>query len=1089
MKYLTQSCSVRNFGFLLILSLMINCACHASTTALKFYGLPQQDLHTIGAINAIEQDEQGFMWFAGANGLARFDGYDIKVLQHKDADPYSISTNNITDMVLDHNSGYFWIATYWGLNRYDPRTDEFKHYLHNDKDPNSLSHNAVLKVLLGSKDNLWMATQNGGLNKLNLKNSQFSRYNSNNSPVLNGQINTIYEDKLGMLWVGYLDAGASQFRILNTGELELVAHYNNENGALSHNYVIDIQEDHLGRMWIATQNGLDRLNNDHQWTHYSNDKQAPNSLWSRSVQDLHLDAEERLWIVDSTGRVYQVNHANDDFLRYNPEVEGTSSRIFIDKQGGIWLGISPSGVGRAHRYASAFKNYTNLTPGKDNNKNLEITAVEEDSQGNLWVGTQLSLNYIDRATSEIVYSYLHNSSAPKGRRGSATNGIQLMDDNTLWLGNSWYGLNLLNVKKQEFDHYIPSEDQENDLQTRQIWSITQDSQKQLWIGGHQGWLHKYNADKNNFDAVQINTEYNANRIMVIYEDQNQGLWIGADNGLYHADSLAIDAPFTRYDRNSSGKLIPNNDSIFSILQDSRGRYWFGSNGGGLYHWNPATEMFSTYLTEDGLAGNIVTGILEADNGDIWLSTNKGLSRLDPDLRKFKNFTIQHGLPSNVFPQVANKRLSNGELAFGSGAGLTVFDPDDIYQNTHAPSVVITEFLLFNRPITPFEDNDMGRPPLLTQQINYTKDITLDYSQSVFSFEFAALNHDLPEDNQYAYKLDGFDKDWVFSGSRRQATYTNLNPGNYTFRVKAANNEGVWNNEGTWIRIKILPPWWKTWWAYGLYIVFAAGIIAKAQYTQYRKRELAEAQSRELEKKVTERTHELNDKNDELRAAYKAMEEQSLSDQLTGLKNRHFLYKTIPVDLASATRYYTQHPEEDKRAAASADLIFYIIDLDYFKSVNDDYGHNNGDIVLKRIAKTLEECCRTSDIIVRWGGEEFLIVSRLSHRSTAHETAERIRQAVANAHIALNNGKVIQRTCSIGFASFPCDIHHPTILSMEQTLHIADHCLYTVKEQGRNGWAGIVDGDIENISPQALSNDIAELINQGALSYINSLTEP
>ena len=252
--------------------------------------------------------------------------------------------------------------------------------------------------------------------------------------------------------------------------------------------------------------------------------------------------------------------------------------------------------------------------------------------------------------------------------------------------------------------------------------------------------------------------------------------------------------------------------------------------------------------------------------------------------------------------------------------------------------------------------------------------------------------------------------------------------------------------------------------------------------------LAEAQSRELEKKATERTHELHDKNEELEAAYKAMEEQSLSDQLTGLKNRHFLYKMIPSDLANAARYYSQAPETDKRATASADLIFYIIDLDYFKNVNDDYGHNNGDIVLKQIAKALEDCCRTSDVIVRWGGEEFLIVSRLSHRSNAHETAERIRQAVANTHIALNNGKVIQCTCSIGFASFPCDINNPTTLSMEQTLHIADHCLYTVKENNRNGWAGIVDANIEGASPKELNSNISELIANQSLTFVSSFMQ-
>ena len=1077
MRYMAATHSAQIIRLALIASLLLSIANQASANALRFYNLPQPDLHTIGSVTAIQQDQQGFIWLAGGNGLARFDGYDVTILQQDDTNLNSISTNSINDLAIDHNSGYFWLATYWGLNRYDPRTNIFKRYLHNKDDVNSPSHNAILKVVVSTQNHLWIATQGGGLNKLNLSNDQFSRFNRQNSPLQQDHITSLYEDSKGMLWVGYLNAGASQLRLTDAGTLELVAHYNIANGHLSHDYVLDFQEDHQDRMWVATQNGLDRQDKNQQWTHFSNDKNTTNSLWSRAIVDLHLDAQKRLWVVDSTGRIYQVRHDSGDFIRFSPEIEGTANNLFTDAQGGVWLGLAPSGIARAHRYASAFKNFTDFRPGKALNKNTEVTAVEEDKHGNFWVGTQLSLNYINRYSGNIEQSYLHDASNPKGRRGSATNGIALSGDNSLWLGNSWHALNRLDIQKGEFEHFLPSDSAEHDLKNRQIWSITKDSQNQIWVGGHQGWLHKYNPQENNFQAAQVNTDYNANRIMAIHEDRKQGLWIGTDNGLYHSESLDINTPFTRYDHNSTGRLVPNNDSIFSILHDSRGQYWFGSNGGGLYQWDPTTQSFNTYMMKDGLAGNSVTGILEADDGALWLSTNKGLSRLDPHSRQFRNFTTQHGLPSNTFSQVANKRLSTGELAFGSAGGLTVFNPEDIYQNTHIPQVIITNFLLFNRPITPLEDNDFGRPPLLKQQINYTKHITLEHHQSVFSFEYSALNHDLPEDNQYAYKLDGFDKEWVFAGHRRQATYTNLNPGNYTFRVKAANNEGLWNNEGTWIHIKILPPWWKTWWAYGLYILCAVLIIAKAQYSQYKKREFAEKQSRELEKKVAERTHELHDKNTELQAAYKAMEEQSLSDQLTGLKNRHFLYKTIPVELASAARHYSHPIEQDQRATTSADLIFYIVDLDYFKNINDEYGHNNGDIVLKRVAKALEECCRTSDIIVRWGGEEFLIVSRSSPRCNAHETAERIRQTVADTHIALNNGKIIQCTCSIGFSSFPCDIKNPTILSMEQTLHIADHCLYIVKDSGRNGWSGIVDGDVTDISPQQLNNNMPELIEQ------------
>ena len=341
---------------------------------------------------------------------------------------------------------------------------------------------------------------------------------------------------------------------------------------------------------------------------------------------------------------------------------------------------------------------------------------------------------------------------------------------------------------------------------------------------------------------------------------------------------------------------------------------------------------------------------------------------------------------------------------------------------------------------------------------------------MLSFSFAGLNFRDPEKNQYAYQLEGFDDTWREVGSQRTALYTNLPSGTFTFRVKASNNDGVWNNEGHNLTLNILPPPWKTWWAYSIYAVCVLMLFRMVLVRQDRKVLIERKINRDLEVKVAERTAELQD-------AYAQLEEISLSDPLTGLNNRRYLQKVMPIDVAKVQREYDSNDFNLIPRKASLDITFFVLDVDYFKSVNDIYGHAAGDQLLVQLSDLLKKICREFDFVVRWGGEEFLIVSRFTDRNEAPMMAERIRKSIEQHTFYFADGTPLKKTCSIGFACFPFLPEHPMALSWEHVIDIADRALFAAKRSGRNRSVGLGANDNtreENLY-QRITDDLKQLI--------------
>jgi len=814
-----------------------------SGSPLKFRSLDNQSLESIGEVRAVAQDHDGFMWFGGEAGLARYDGYQVKLYLHDADDDDTISTNSINDLLVDKH-GFLWVATYWGLNRYDPRTERFKRYQYNPEQTRSLSHNSVICMLESKVDGaIWAGTAGGGLNRLDPVSDDFDRIRHQpgvNNSLSGDEVLSVYEDSTGKIWAGLSSHVLDRLTVSYTGGKVLVERYDNykqdflksvEANAV---HIRSIAGTSIGDVFFATDNGLFRLGGDAQKiTHFPWDLNGINMMRTRDLRDVYVDALGQVWIAAGDSGVYRFLSERDGFEWHLLAQDGSTfliaNRIFSDKDGALWVGHAPSGASRVDRYASTFQNYQRV-PGEENDlTNSDVLSIAEDGKSNLWVGTRNGLNYIDRSSGKIQqYHFRRND--PRALNSAAVSALLVDDERYVWSGSTWWGLSKLDLQTGIFQRYMPDPSKDNSLTNREVWSLFKDRDGELWVGTNKGGLHRYRRDTDDFMSWRIDPgRPNPGRIIGMHEDDIGVIWLATDDGLYsaHRNDAGGTAGLTirAYPQHTSHPIDLSVPTVRAISQDLDGYMWFATQGGGVNRWGRDDKSFRVFQVPEGLPHNTVNGVVEDDFGSLWFSTGNGLSRFDKEREQFYNYSKLHGLPGNLFHDGASLKTQKGELVFGSSHGLTVFRPDKVFKNTVAPSLVLTDFKIFNKAM-PFGHPDSP----LSKALNHTWSITLNHTQSVFSFEFAALNYDLPEKSQYAYYLKGFEDDWNYIKYRRSATYTNLDPGEYVLRIKASNNEGVWNERGLSIAIKILPPWWLTWYVKLVYVFLGIVVLLLIFYT-------------------------------------------------------------------------------------------------------------------------------------------------------------------------------------------------------------------------------------------------------------------
>ena len=830
----------KKYLFTVCLFVVFTSAIIPQKNKLKFEHLSIEHGLSNKGVFSIIQDKKGFLWFGTFDGLNKYDGYTFTAYKTDPQDIQSLSDNKVSSIIEDQN-GMLWIGTYiGGLNRFDPEKESFTRYTHNPNDSNSLNENGIITLYEDQEGVIWIGTYSA-LNKFVPATERFTHYkhDPNNTKSLGeNEVLAIYGDRSGVLWIGTNGGGLNKF----DRKKETFTHYKhdpNDPHSLGNNRIHSIIEDRTGMLWIGTNDGgLNKFDWEKEiFTRYKHEPDDPKSISSNFVGDIYENQSGILWIGTNDGGLNKFDRGKEIFTHYkhipnNPKSlsDNRVLSIFEDRSGVLWIGTN-NGLNKILRSKDFFTHFNHNPDDPKSLSNNRVYPIFEDHFGMIWIGTfGGGLNKFDREKETFTH-YKHNLGDPKSLSDNRVLSIFEDRSGVLWIGTLGGGLNKFNREKETFTQYRHDPNDPKSLSEDEVLTIYEDRAGVLWIGTDQQGLNKFDREKEVFTHYKHDPNdpksLSCNDVIPIYEDREGVLWIGTDRkGLNKFDREKEIFTHYKHDPNDPKSLSYN--SVGSIYQDQSGVLWIGTYGGGLNKFDRESETFQKYSEKDGLPDNVIYGILEDDNRNLWLSTNKGLSKFNPNTEQFKNYTIKDGLQNNEFNQGAYLKSRSGEFYFGGVNGFNIFYPDSIKDNPYVPPVIITDFQIFNKsvPILREKLSEEGIDTLIIEKhISEIDELILSYEESMISFEFSALDYTNPEKNRYSYMMEGFDKDWNYTDSKKRfATYTNLDPGEYTFRVKGSNNDGVWNEEGTSISITILPPWWRTTWAYLFYTMLAVGLV-------------------------------------------------------------------------------------------------------------------------------------------------------------------------------------------------------------------------------------------------------------------------
>jgi len=1055
----------------------------SAQTSLRFNHLSLDEGLPQASVTAIIKDSQGFLWIGTQEGVIRYDGYTFKSFNPIEGTGLIIS-NDLINILFEDSQNNIWIGTNGGLNKFNTVKETFKSYRPNKHDLNSLSNSKITSIAEDENGNLWLGTDGGGLNKFNPIDEVFTRFRfdeNDQSSISHDSVWAVIEDSSGDLWVG-TESGLNK---LNEDKKSFTR-YRNILKSISHSSISVITEGEEGSLWIGTNgDGLVEFNiKNHTVINYLNDQDISTSLSNNFVRHILIDSQKDMWVGTRGGGLNLFNPVNKSFEHFKHDANDSNSLsdnnihiILEDSQGNLWVGTNNGGVNRTISNSKKFKHLKSNRNDLNSLSNNNIRAMEVDSLNNIWVGTYgtgAGLNKFDIETGNFVH-YGEEANNENSLSSDNVWAIAIDRFENLWIGTYGGGLNYFNPRTENFIHYRFDSNNNDGLSSDNVRTIYEDPHGNIWIGTYGGGLNLFLPESKTFKQFKYD-EYSEdslsnNDVRAIFQDSKQRFWVGTRGGGLNLFKPETET-FKHYRFKTGAASTLSDDDISAIVEDSNGNLWVATHGGGINLFNPEQGVFTHYKKNNGLANNVVYRIEEDNEGYLWLSTNLGISRFDPLTKQFDNYDVNDGLQSNEFNTGASTKTNSGVLFFGGINGFNQFTPKDIIPDRLPPKVVFTEMTVLNKPVS----TDMSEPSesikkfVLNKAIHFTEQITLSHLDNIVSFEFAALHFNNPQKNKYAYQLVGLDKGWVHTNYKnRRATYTNLPSGEYSLRVKASNSDGYWNNEGTTLKITVLPPPWRTWWAYSIYTLFVFLLIGLFILSQRKKVHFERVLNQQLERKVAERTAEL--------------EKVSLTDQLTGAHNRRFLDKNIIKEVAQLNRMYFEAEKEE----ALPKLGFIMLDMDHFKQVNDVYGHDAGDKVLVQLVNIITDTCRQSDWIIRWGGEEFIVVAHSDDMHELQQLSERIRINIENHSFDIGKGGTINKTCSIGISSYPFIERQPEALSWEQTLNYADLALFAAKNNCRNSWVSLFEKHIINAEVVVESTQSVEFqIKESYLSYETSL---
>jgi diguanylate cyclase (GGDEF)-like protein len=989
------------------------------TSPLRFKRLGSLDSDEL-SILALMQDRQGFIWIGThSGGLYRYNGYHAVKYTSSIEDPASLPHDRVSTLFED-KQGTIWVGTQNGLARYNPKTNDFTRFV---PPPGPSAQRIVKSIISDGKDGMWLATW-GGLQHFDPLKGTFSLYlHDPKTPasLASNDINAIAMDERGGVWAAtwpggldYLAPGAKAFehRRVDSAErpdpkLNIVRslHYGSDR-----------------TLWIGTETGIVTWRATSDW-----DTRKRIDSPATRVNYLYGDRSDTVWAGTLASGLLRWDKGSDTAVHYVHRANDSNSlpsenirAVMHDRSGMLWIGSFTDGISLVNLNSQGFQRYIpfdveahNLRP--DNS----LKGIEGTPDGRLWLSSNSGVSLFDPASGEVLKTF-RGGSQPGALSNDIVYSLYQQPGGPLWVGTS-AGLNRLDGLDQPFKVITFGNVGANFINT-----IVPGSDGTLWLGtGNQvirydtasGTWTDYHTKADDPDSRSVTST------TAIVEDKLGRVWMGSEWSGGGLDVLDPKTGKFRHLRHEPGNpLSLADDNVSSLHQDVQGRLWVGTAKGvnQVISGANGSVTFRSFGAKDSVGALKILAIRSDKAGQLWMSTSGGLLRMDPVTGKAVRFTPADGI-SEGFSVGTAYAANDGKLYFGGVRGMTGITPDLVRSVSVAPQVAFTDIGVFNHSLK------NGQPAAgikLEGSVTAPTKLTLSVQESVFTIEFSALHYTDPGRNSYAYRLQGFDRDWVYTdATRRSATYTNLDPGTYTFSVKAANNQGLWNETATTMTIDILPPWYKTWW-----FRLGVGLLGLSMLTSAYRARVKHLTRRQiqLEAMVAARTHELEDSNAKLAAL-------SSTDGLTGINNRRGFDAALESEWRRAAR--NGYP-----------LALAMLDVDHFKAYNDHYGHQAGDQCLRTVADLIAaHGRRTSDLVARYGGEEFALLAPATDAQHAMAIARGICDELARLalpHAKSPHGVV---TISIGVATAMPD----EACSWTTLIEKSDRALYRAKQDGRN----------------------------------------
>ncbi|AHM60749.1 Histidine kinase-like ATPase [Flammeovirgaceae bacterium 311] len=823
---------------------------YAQDNEIKFKSLTSREGLSSSLVWSMAQDQHGFIWIGTNDGLNVYNGYEFKTYRHLETDTTSI-THNYTSSLLYDSNNRLWVGTPHGLDLYNAEKDNFTHYKPGSKTDNR--HNNILWVYEDRQQNIWTGT-NSGMSFYDEATKKFETSPMPASMGITTQVTALLQDKKGRYWLG-TEEGLYAY---SPQQKSFTVYRSNKSdpASIATDHIYTLYEDSRGDIWVGTSEGLSLYKPEEKgFTHFRLEHPYYYTKNFSAVRCMVEGRDGNLWVGTYEGGVKKFNVTSQTFTTYlnDPRdpyslVDNAVKDILIDQTGGLWISTF-RGIGFADHYQLQFDHLEHHEYDPNSLTDNYITSLFKDSKDNLWSGNRNGISRFDPNTQKFTH-YKHD---PADQSSIADGAVIHMSEDTE--GNLWsithIGIvNSFDPGTKTFRRYEADPGDSSSIQEHSNFVLcTQDGG--VWVSFRQGISLK-DKDGKGFTHFYLPDSISLGGIKFMFEDSRENLLAVGGGTIYKFDRSS--GAFSFYQA-IPDSLIPFQTT--DILEDRNNNLWIGSAYSGLIFYNPDKDSLRLYTNKGDLPDLYIKGILEDRLGNLWLSTNNSLCKFNPTSGQYTIYDQADGLKNSEFNMWDCVRAADGRMYFGGNYGISAFYPGQILKNPNKPKVVVTNFQLFNKAVP------IGENSPLKKSITETSYLELDYKQSVLSFEFVALNFNSPEKNQYAYRMLGFDNDWNYSGTRRYATYTNLPPGKtYIFQVKASNNAGVWNEEGTSIQIYIQPPFWITWWFYTLLASFIIACLWLFYHWRSRQHYL---QRRELEVKVKERTEEVEAQKEVLEA--------------------------------------------------------------------------------------------------------------------------------------------------------------------------------------------------------------------------------